>query len=77
MIQREDGKILVVNKAWQEISGYGQQPIPTVAEWIPKASGPGGSPVESRILNERLAEGDTKQIFSDRGRLYCMVTFLR
>jgi PAS domain S-box-containing protein len=38
MIHRSDGKILHLNKSWQETTGYGIEEIPTVTEWTKRAN---------------------------------------
>jgi PAS domain S-box-containing protein len=37
MIHKENGKVVSVNKAWTEISGYTLDEIPTIEEWTKKA----------------------------------------
>ncbi len=39
MIQAEDGEVVQINKAWEEITGYAHADIPTVSDWMRKAYG--------------------------------------
>lgn len=39
MIQAEDGEVMQINKAWEEITGYTHADIPTVSDWMRKAYG--------------------------------------
>jgi PAS domain S-box-containing protein len=39
MIQAEDGEVVLINKAWEEITGYAHADIPTVSDWMTKAYG--------------------------------------
>lgn len=35
-VHAEDGELIVLNKAWQELSGYSQHEVPTMIDWIKK-----------------------------------------
>jgi PAS domain S-box-containing protein len=39
MIHADDGKVEAVNKSWTELSGYGIEDLPTIAEWTRLAFG--------------------------------------
>ena len=39
MIQAEDGEVVQINKAWEEITGYAHADIPTISDWMRKAYG--------------------------------------
>ncbi len=39
MIHTEDGKVLMISRAWTEITGYTHAEIPTIAQWTKKAYG--------------------------------------
>jgi PAS domain S-box-containing protein len=39
MIQAEDGEVVQINNAWEEITGYAQADIPTISDWMTKAYG--------------------------------------
>ena len=39
MIQSQDGKIEVINKEWERISGYSHEDIPTIGDWMRMAFG--------------------------------------
>jgi PAS domain S-box-containing protein len=39
MIHAEDGEVLLLSKAWTEISGYTQREIPTIGDWTERAYG--------------------------------------
>jgi PAS domain S-box-containing protein len=39
MIHAEDGTVEMINAAWEELTGYAPQDIPTTAEWTAKAYG--------------------------------------
>jgi PAS domain S-box-containing protein len=61
MIHAEDGSILQVSRAWQDISGYGLDEIPTMTEWAQKAYGDSAQVACARAatlfdLEERLLE---------------------
>ena len=40
MIVREDGKLLLVNRVFEEITGYTAEMIPTFADWVAHQQGP-------------------------------------
>jgi PAS domain S-box-containing protein len=61
MIHAEDGSILQVSRAWQDISGYSLDEIPTMTEWAQKAYGDSAQVACARAatlfdLEERLLE---------------------
>ncbi len=63
MIHAEDGKVDKINDAWQELSGYKQAEIPTIADWAEKAYGDQKELVIAHInklykLNEKNYEGE-------------------
>lgn len=39
MIHASDGKVEQINTAWEELTGYTQAEIPTIADWTQKAYG--------------------------------------
>jgi len=39
LLHTEDGEVLQVNQLWTEITGYGIQEIPTLADWLERAYG--------------------------------------
>lgn len=39
MIHAEDGEVVQINSAWQEMTGYNHADIPTIADWTQKAYG--------------------------------------
>ena len=63
MIHKENGKIISVNEAWTEITGYTKEEIPTIAEWTKKAYGKKKNLIKDDIdklykTNKRLDEGE-------------------
>ena len=52
MIHAEDGEIITLNDSWVEISGYSNEEIPTLSDWLAKAYGDNGDSV--RALIEKL-----------------------
>lgn len=63
MLHASDGRVLNVNRAWREITGYSLDDIPTIAEWTRRAYGTEGPVVEEYIQNtysleEREQEGE-------------------
>jgi len=50
MIHAEDGRILLVNQTWREISGYAEEDLATIRDWVLLAYGDeGAGPVEEVI----------------------------
>ena len=39
MIHDEEGQVIAINRVWEEITGYSQEEIPTIASWTEKAYG--------------------------------------
>ncbi|MDD5210469.1 MAG: PAS domain S-box protein [Elusimicrobiales bacterium] len=63
IVHAEDGEVLRVNKAWEEMSGYAHAEIPTIAAWTEKAYGTKRSLVLEDIeklygITDRKAEGE-------------------
>lgn len=63
MIHAEDGKVVQINRAWVELSGYSADQIPTIGDWTEKAYGQrkeGFRAVISKLyeLDCRVDEGD-------------------
>ena len=63
MIHAEDGEVVQINKAWEELSGYGIEDIPTAREWALRAYGERSRGVESAMsalfdLDSREEEGE-------------------
>ena len=61
MIRREDGKVVMINTAWAEITGYTLEDIPTIAEWARKAYGDQGPQRQALILNEGFSQPGVKK----------------
>lgn len=51
MIHADDGEILLVNRAWSEITGYTLDDIPSLSSWTRKAYGADWQPVMAGIEN--------------------------
>ena len=45
IMQAEDGKVLQLNRAWSQLTGYTPQDLPTLESWLTQAYGPGGDAV--------------------------------
>ncbi|MFP4225758.1 MAG: ATP-binding protein, partial [Desulfobacterales bacterium] len=63
MLHAEDGEVLVINRAWREISGFRHDEIPTISDWTEKAYGRQKNEIKARIeklyeLNRRRDEGE-------------------
>ena len=63
MMHVEDGSVLVISRAWTEITGYTQQDIPTTADWTEKAYGEDKAIALAGIaavysLEQRKAQGE-------------------
>ncbi len=63
MLHAEDGEVIQINRAWEEITGYTQSLIPTIADWTEKAYGEKKELVREDIeklynLDQRVAEGE-------------------
>ncbi|MBN1526262.1 MAG: diguanylate cyclase [Candidatus Omnitrophica bacterium] len=73
MIYSEDGKVLLLNKAWTESTGYSREDIPTVSAWAGKTCGERMRPVKVDInrlykLDERVKEGEYIVTAKDGGK---------
>ena len=53
MIWRDDGKVIMVNTAWMEITGYTLEDIPTIAEWMQKAYAERGPQRQQPLVHEK------------------------
>ena len=63
MIYAEDGEVLVLSRAWKELTGYDETDIPTVANWTERAYGARLEPYRSAIdwlyaKGQRQMEGE-------------------
>ena len=63
MIYAEDGEVLVLSRAWKELTGYDETDIPTVADWTERAYGVRMDPFRSAIdwlyaKGQRQMEGE-------------------
>lgn len=58
IIYTEDGEVLSVSKAWEEISGYGLKDIPTMKDWTHKAYGDKSGIADEHL--EKLFRQDTR-----------------
>ncbi len=60
MIRREDGQVVMVNRAWTRITGYTLGDIPTIAEWTRKAYGESASQRQAIIMHEGFSHEGVK-----------------
>jgi len=65
MLHNEDGKVLLINKAWEELTGYNYEDINTIEKWTKQAYGKEVSTVKKHIdslynLNQKVDEGEYK-----------------
>lgn len=63
MVYAEDGEVVLMNRAWSDMSGWGIAEVPTVAAWRSAAEGDGGGDlageVEALYENEQpIEEGE-------------------
>lgn len=63
MIYAEDGEVLVLSRAWKELTGYDETDLPTIADWTEQAYGVRREPFRSAIdwlyaKGQRLVEGE-------------------
>ncbi len=63
MVHAEDGEVIQINNAWQELTGYTPEQIPTVAAWTSLAYGPRSDSMQDNIsrlyeLTGRISEGE-------------------
>jgi PAS domain S-box-containing protein len=63
MLHAEDGEVIMVNRAWRDITGYSLEDIPTTDEWVRKAYGERAPKVQKQItatygFSDRTEEGD-------------------
>ncbi|QOY53845.1 PAS domain-containing sensor histidine kinase [Candidatus Sulfurimonas marisnigri] len=63
MLHNEDGKVLMVNKVWEELTGYSFSEINTIEKWTQKAYGKEMPTVKKHIdelyeLNKAVGEGE-------------------
>jgi PAS domain S-box-containing protein len=61
MIHKENGKVVSINKAWTEITGYTLDEIPTIQKWIKKAYDKRRKPVTKTIDNIYKIEGRVEE----------------
>ena len=61
MIGREDGKVVMINAVWTEITGYTLDNIPTIEEWTQKAYGEQGTQRRSLIVSNGCSPSGTKK----------------
>ncbi len=63
MIYAEDGEVLVLSRAWKDLTGYDETDLPTVADWMERAYGARRKPLRSAIdrlyaRGQRQMEGE-------------------
>ena len=64
MVHAEDGRTIMINKTWTELTGYLHADIPTIAEWTEKAYGEKKEDVSNNTIKplytieERVDEGE-------------------
>jgi len=63
MIHAEDGEVLQISNTWTEITGYTQQEIPRVTDWLRRAYGAQWEEVDAIVralysTSERVEEGE-------------------
>ena len=70
MIHNEDGKVLMINKVWEQLTGYLHKDIDTISKWTEKAYGTkmvivGECINELYSLNHKIDEGEYKILKKD------------
>lgn len=63
MLHAEDGEVVLINHIWTELTGYGPEEIPTIADWTEKAYGDRREIIRAEIdtlyrHQQRLEEGE-------------------
>ncbi len=63
MLHNEAGKVLMVNKIWEELTGYSPEEIDTVDKWTEKAYGKKMAPIKKEIeklytIGHKVDEGE-------------------
>ncbi|BHH84525.1 hybrid sensor histidine kinase/response regulator [Desulforhopalus sp. 52FAK] len=63
VVHAEDGRIIMVNETWTQLSGYSHADIPTIADWTAKVYGEKHEEVRELIeplynIKERVDEGE-------------------
>ena len=53
MIWRDNGKVMMLNTAWMEITGYTVVDIPTIEEWMQKAYAERGPQRQQPLIHEK------------------------
>lgn len=61
MIRREDGKVVMINPAWTEITGYTLEDIPTIGEWTRKAYAEGDCQSSSEMCSQAAVQEGIKK----------------
>jgi PAS domain S-box-containing protein len=61
MIRRDDGKVVMINEAWTEITGYTLDDIPTIEQWTQKAYGQLAAGRQSIITKEGFSQHRVKK----------------
>ena len=56
-IHAEDGEILLINRAWTDITGYSIEDIPTISDWVEKACGEQAPAARSNIQSNFTRTG--------------------
>lgn len=63
MLHAEDGEVLIVNKVWTELTGYGPEELSTVGDWMEHAYGERADQMRPSVdrlyeLDRRIDEGE-------------------
>ncbi len=61
MIRQDDGRVVMINAAWTEITGYTLEDIPTITEWTQKAYGEFAPQRQSLILDKGPSQEGIKK----------------
>lgn len=72
MIHAEDGEVVLISRAWTELTGYMLEEMPTVSKWLEQATPQKTAEIQAHLTElynstERVAEGEY-EIFTKTGK---------
>lgn len=61
MLRRSDGRVLMINKAWTQVTGYAIEDIPTLDEWARRAYGKHANQRRELILQKGFSQSTVRK----------------